>query len=111
MKSKIAYCGSQWNCKNQHNRPSMHVDVMAILLILRIPDALFTKPKLIADIKVPEKVVNPEQITAEVTDFIKEAIKSVTGRKCGCLLWSRQRRRKRQRPGTCVTLGPRERDS
>jgi hypothetical protein len=33
----------------------MHVDAIAILLILRSPDALFTKPKLIADIKAPEK--------------------------------------------------------
>ena len=89
----------------------MHVDAIAILLILRIPDALFTKPKLIAEIKVPEKAVNPEQITAEVTDIIEEAITSVTGLKCGGLLWSRQRRRKRQRPGTCVTPGPGERDS
>jgi hypothetical protein len=54
----------------------MHVDAIAILLILRIPDALFTKPKLIAEIKVPEKAVNPEQITAEVTDIIEEAITS-----------------------------------
>jgi hypothetical protein len=33
----------------------MHVHAIAILLMLRIPDALFTQPKLITDIKVPEK--------------------------------------------------------
>jgi hypothetical protein len=57
----------------------MNVDEIAILLNLEIPDALFTKPKLIAEIKVPEKAVSQEQITAEVTDNIEEAIKSVTG--------------------------------
>jgi hypothetical protein len=43
----------------------MNVDEIAILLNLEIPDALFTKPKLIAEIKVPEKAVSQEQITAE----------------------------------------------
>jgi hypothetical protein len=61
------------------NRPYMGVDEIAILLNLEIPDALFTKPKLIAQIKVPEKAVAQEQITAEVTDNIEDAIKSVTG--------------------------------
>jgi len=61
------------------NRPYMAVDEIAVLLSLDIPDALFTKPKLVAEIKVPETSVTPEQMTAEVTDNIAEAIKSVTG--------------------------------
>jgi len=61
------------------NRPYMAVDEIAILLSLDIPDALFTKPKLVAEIKVPDTAVKPEQVTAEVTDNIEEAIKSVTG--------------------------------
>ena len=61
------------------NRPYMNVDEIAILLNLEVPDVLFTKPKLIAEIKVPEKAVNQEQIAAEVTDNIEEAIKNVTG--------------------------------
>ena len=61
------------------NRPYMAVDEIAILLSLDIPDALITKPKLVAEIKVPETSVTPEQMTAEVTDNIAEAIKSVTG--------------------------------
>jgi hypothetical protein len=61
------------------NRPYMNVDEIAILLNLEIPDALFTKPKLIAQIKVPDEAVSQETISAEVTDNIEEAIKSVTG--------------------------------
>jgi hypothetical protein len=57
----------------------MNVDEIAILLSLEIPDALFTKPELIAEIKVSDEAVNQEQITAEVTDNIEEAIRSVTG--------------------------------
>jgi len=32
------------------NRPYMNVDEIVILLSLEIPDALFTKPKLVAEI-------------------------------------------------------------
>jgi hypothetical protein len=61
------------------NRPYMAVDEIAILLSLDIPDMLFAKPKLVAEIKVPDTAVTPEQVTTEVTDNIEEAIKSVTG--------------------------------
>ena len=60
-------------------RPYMGVSEIAILLSLEIPDALFTKPKLIAEMKIPNEAVTQEQISAEVTDNIEEAIKSVTG--------------------------------
>jgi hypothetical protein len=72
----ISYTGTT---KISVNRPYMNVDEIAILLNLEIPDALFTKPKLIAQIKVPDEAVSQETISAEVTDNIEEAIKSVTG--------------------------------
>jgi hypothetical protein len=71
--------GANGTAKSSVNRPYMNVDEIAILLSLEIPDVLFTKPQLIAEIKVPEKAIAQEQITAEVTDNIEEAIKSVTG--------------------------------
>jgi hypothetical protein len=61
------------------NRPHMDVAEITIWLNLEIPDALFTKPKPVAEIKIPNEAVTQEQITAQVTDNIEQAIKSVTG--------------------------------
>jgi hypothetical protein len=70
---------SSGTAKISVNRPYMNVGEIAILFSLEIPDALFSKPKLVAEIKVPDTAVTQEQVTTEVTDNIEEAIKSVTG--------------------------------
>jgi hypothetical protein len=54
-------------------KPSLHPDEIAIYLTISVPDALFQRPALKADIKIDEKVV-PSQISAEVIDNIQQVI-------------------------------------
>lgn len=54
-------------------KPSLHPDEIAIYLTISVPDALFQRPALKADIKIDEKVV-PSQISAEVIDNIQKVI-------------------------------------
>lgn len=70
---------SRGTAKLTHTRPRMGADDVAIFLEIEIPDALFDKPHLMASIKVPQSAVPSKEITAEVTDNIEEAIKTVTG--------------------------------
>ena len=58
--------------------PTIKGDEIAIRLELNIPNALFTKPRIVAQIKVSEEAVNKEVITAEVIDNIEDAIKQAT---------------------------------
>ncbi len=57
----------------------MSSDEVAIFLRIELPNALFEKPQLIADIKVPASAVPKNEITAEVIDNVEEAIKTATG--------------------------------
>jgi hypothetical protein len=52
---------------------------VAIALELNLPNTLFQKPRLQANITVPSDAVSPQLITAEVADNITNAIKSAAG--------------------------------
>ncbi|MFP3979126.1 hypothetical protein [Marinobacter sp. KMM 10035] len=60
-------------------RPSTDKDEIAVALDLDIPDSLFIKPVLQANISVPEGAPHGGAITAEVADNIAEVIRQQTG--------------------------------
>jgi len=59
-------------------KPTLHPDEIVVYLNINVPDALFQKPALRADIIIDEKLV-PEQISAEVIDNIKEIVREKVG--------------------------------
>lgn len=66
---------SNWNAAARitHKKPSLRADEISIALTISIPDALFQKPALKAEIKIDEKII-PQQISAEVIDNLKQII-------------------------------------
>ena len=48
-------------------------------LHFEIPDAIFKRPMILANIVIPPETVLPDKITVDMTANIEEAIKSVTG--------------------------------
>lgn len=61
------------------SRPNVKGDEISIAMNLDLPDILFRKPQLQANIVIPEKAVNPKEITVEIADNIREAIEQATG--------------------------------
>jgi hypothetical protein len=59
-------------------KPSLHPDEVAIYLTINIPDTLFQRPALKAEIKIDENTV-PSQISAEVIDNVKQIIQDNLG--------------------------------
>lgn len=58
---------------------SLKHNEVAIKLEMDIPDALFTKPTLVATMTIPEEAVPQSQIDTKVTDNIEKIIKDATG--------------------------------
>ena len=57
----------------------LQLNEIAVQVNLEVPDQLFRKPVVSADIVVPEDAVQTPEISAEVTENIKEAIETATG--------------------------------
>lgn len=60
-------------------KPNLKMDEISIALNLEIPEALFLKPTLEANISIPEEVAVSDKIDIETQDNIKEAIETATG--------------------------------
>ena len=58
---------------------ALHVDEISMAIEIKVPDALFEKPKLQATIEIPDSVAIPELINSEVVDNINELVKVNTG--------------------------------
>lgn len=61
--------------------PSLGVDEVAIKIELTLPQALFTRPRFEARVKVSEDAVRTQPITPEVLIQTKELIEQQTGLK------------------------------
>lgn len=59
-------------------RPGLRHDEICVGMILNIPDQIFNKPFITAEVTIPNDAVNPQEITAEVADNIKEAVQQST---------------------------------
>lgn len=70
---------SRGSARLTKGRPALDSDEIAMMLDITLPDALFRKPRLEARIDIPEEAGQPEVITSEVVENVKEAIESATG--------------------------------
>lgn len=59
--------------------PHLDFDEVAVQLNLELPDELFRKPTMVADLVIPKDAVQRPNINVEVTESIAEAIRSATG--------------------------------
>lgn len=59
--------------------PTLKKDEVAVRINLELPDALWNKPSLQANIVVPEEAVSNPIITADVIDNVENIIKENTG--------------------------------
>jgi hypothetical protein len=55
-------------------RPALNWDEVAILLNIDIPDAVFTRPQMKADIKIPDEAGNPNVISAETQQEVQNIL-------------------------------------
>lgn len=61
------------------SKPDLKWDEIVIHQRLDLPDKLFQKPQLNAEITVTDKMVEPKVITPDMQDNIKQAIESAAG--------------------------------
>lgn len=61
------------------NRPNLDFDQVAVQCHLELPDVLFQKPQITAQIQVPENKVQPFTIDADTSNNVKDAIETATG--------------------------------
>jgi hypothetical protein len=59
--------------------PALASNEIAVKVSLEIPDAIFDKPTLQANITIPAEAVSKPVINAEVIDNVQEVIKQNTG--------------------------------
>lgn len=65
--------------KSRKNKPDVRANEIPIRLDLDIPDELFQRPVLQANVKVPKESYMQQPITAEVADNIEDIIRQKTG--------------------------------
>lgn len=61
------------------NRPNLNWNEVSIFVDLTLPQQLFQKPQLSAQIKVDESQVSPMEIDVETQNNIREAIEQAAG--------------------------------
>lgn len=71
--------GANGSTKTVKSKPRLGHNEIAIAMNLTLPDMLFKKPMLSADVVIPDKAAVPANISAEVANNIKESIQAVTG--------------------------------
>lgn len=78
--TRFLVVNSRGTCKI-HNRyyPDIAADEVCISLNLNIPDEIFTRPRLVANITIPAKAAEPEEISSEILVNTKDAIEQATG--------------------------------
>jgi hypothetical protein len=60
-------------------KPDLKWDEVTMLLSVNVPDLLFQRPSLKAEITIPEEAAGPEEIKSTVVEDVREAIKTATG--------------------------------
>lgn len=60
-------------------QPSIDWNEVSIRININLPDELFDRPRLTADITIPKEAALPTEITAETVEDCKDAIKQATG--------------------------------
>lgn len=59
--------------------PALQSNEVAVKVSIEMPDEIFDKPSLVAELKVPKEAVSQPVISAEVIDNVQDIIKQNTG--------------------------------
>lgn len=59
--------------------PALAKNEVAIKLGVSVPDALFNRPQLQAEVRIPEECVTAPVLNAEVLDNVREVLQQQTG--------------------------------
>ena len=79
-KKKSLYSGYRtFSSRMSKGNPKLDTDEVAVMVSIELPDALFDKPSLQANIVVPIEAVSKPIISAEVIDNVQDIIKQNTG--------------------------------
>lgn len=70
---------SRGSARITEKKPSLETNEIAVLLTLQVPDALFTKPHLEAEITIPNEAAVTKMMSAETVNNVEECVKSVLG--------------------------------
>ena len=76
---KYLVINSKGSAKVTKNSPKLLSDEIVMELKINIPDAIFKKPSLTAEIKIPEDAVNRPMIAADVAENIKNSLEKISG--------------------------------
>jgi hypothetical protein len=60
-------------------QPSLGGNEIAVRLAIEIPNTLFERPQLEANLKIPTEAIPKGKITTSVTDNVEKLIKEATG--------------------------------
>ena len=60
-------------------KPNMNYDEVSILLEINLPEELFRKPRLEANIDIPKEAAGPDVLNSEVVENVKEVVEKATG--------------------------------
>lgn len=71
--------GANRSVRTVKTKPRLEWDEIAVFCTLSLPDALFKKPSLSAEIVIPDSAAVPSEIPADVQENIREAIETVSG--------------------------------
>lgn len=78
-KSRYSYNGFTPHVRLVEREPTLSGNEIAIRIKVEIPDALFKRPTLVAEMRIPNEAVPQTTITPDVTTNIESIIKERTG--------------------------------
>lgn len=70
---------SKGSVKTTKGRPGLDWDEISMKVNLELPNALFSKPQLSADIKIPDEAASPTELNADVIENVRQAIEQAAG--------------------------------
>ena len=70
---------SRGNISIREREPRLGANEIALRVALEVPDAIFRRPILRADLKVPREAVPGVAITPEIATNVEQLIKQATG--------------------------------
>lgn len=72
----VGFDARRYKCRARltQKAPVLDADEVAVYLDVHLPDTLFKKPALTAEIQVPEDQVNQPVISADIVDNIAEEV-------------------------------------
>ena len=70
---------SRGNGRLTKTQPNTDWNEVSMALNVDIPDAIFKRPRLSAEVQIPKEAAQPQEITASVIGDFETAIKTATG--------------------------------